>query len=153
MSKTAIIRHVRLGVLATAVWLGVSMVGVPSVGAVPRFDLDHLECAKVTKDSNLKEEQLVNLENKFGTESGCKLDTTAVYACVPTIKFRLDSLDQLGDDPRGERLATDMLCYKLKCDKPAKGTVSPIEDQFGGVDRVIQFKDGKYLCTPVAGEK
>jgi len=149
MSKTAIIGRVRLGILATAVWLGATMAGVPSVGAQSRFDLDHLECAKVTKDSNPTEQQIIDLETRFGLEPGCKLDTTAVAICTPTIKFHFEELGDSGDDPRGERLFNDMLCYEVNCDKREKQAIT-LEDQFGRHE--IEFKDAKLLCTPIGGK-
>jgi hypothetical protein len=134
-----------LGFLATAVWLGASMVGVPSVGAQAEVDFDHLGCAEVTKDSNPKEEQLVDLENKLGLEPGCALVTKAAYICAPTVKFRLDEIDPSGDDPRGEGYSHNMLCYKVSCDKREKQLIT-LDDQFG--QREIQIKEAKLLCTP-----
>jgi hypothetical protein len=126
---------------------------VPSVGAQAEPESDHLKCYEVTKDSNPKNEEFVNLFNEFETDGLlCQLITRAALFCTPTAKFRLDETDPSGDDPRGPRLRGDMLCYKIGCERRKKGTAQ-VEDQFGHEEREIQFKDVKLLCTPAQEPK
>lgn len=108
-------------------------------------DLDHLKCYEA-RDENPLSELHLNLFNKFGVEQGCHVRTKTPLYCTPTSKFVLeDGAAANGDDPRGDALKTDFLCYKMRCPKnPVR--VLEVDDQFG--HRRIKIKDAKMICTP-----
>lgn len=118
------------------------------VGPIIPGDPDHLKCYEARDENPLKDLHL-NLYNKFGLEQGCRVRTKTPLYCTPTSKFVLEDAAANGDDPRGDALQTDFLCYKVRC--PANPIrVLEVDDQFG--HRRIKIKDAKMICTPTLSQ-
>jgi hypothetical protein len=109
-----------------------------------RFDEDHLKCYKVVRDELPHGTRNVELSNhQFGDEL-CKVQKRASYLCAPTVKWKVDG-QIVPNDPRGDALGSDFLCYKLKCANDQKREIT-INDQFG--ERRILTTRAQLLCTP-----
>jgi hypothetical protein len=108
------------------------------------FDEDHLKCYKVVRDELPNGTRLAELSNRQFGDDTCKVRTRASYLCAPTVKWKVN--DQIvPNDPRGEQLDTDFLCYKMRCANDQKREIL-INDQFG--ERRILTTTAQLLCTP-----
>ena len=136
-------RSTALWLSTIAVFAGASFLTGPLARAA-NPDPDHLKCYRVVADSSPDNTEIVNLFNEqFGEEKDCALVTQGAFFCAPTEKFSRTSPD--GDDPRGQALKSDFLCYKVKCPKSGKRDIL-VNDQFG--QRVLTVKAAQLLCTP-----
>ena len=121
----------------------VSLRASNAVGQV-LYDEDHLKCYKVVRDELPPGTRLAELSNhQFGDEK-CKLQKRASFLCAPTVKWKIDDAI-VPNDPRGDALDTDFLCYKVRCANDQKREIT-INDQFG--ERRIQTTKAQLLCTP-----
>jgi hypothetical protein len=149
MRNPIFIHRMRRWLLATS--MGV-VLAVASSGAAQEQlflkDLDHLKCYQVVKDPNRGSASVDLVNPQFGQgfdeEKGCKLDAQSQLLCVPTSKEFVDG-EPVGDDPLGEKIDTDFLCYKLQCPRNPIREL-PVVDQFG--ERVITVRNARFLCTP-----
>ncbi len=141
MQLVQFIERISQGLLATGLALGVSLVA-PMDAVFAKGDPDHLQCYDV-RDSEPSVAEAVNLLNRQFGESECKVDLRSVQLCAPTAKFSEGSPE--GDDPRGEALATDFLCYKIRC-RPENKTLAVVSDQFA--ERKMKIGAARTLCTP-----
>lgn len=114
------------GLLAARLMMGISLI-TPTGDALAKGNPDHLQCYKV-RDSNESVGEAVKLLNRQLGASECKVDLRSLQLCAPTAKFSDGSPE--GDDPRGEALQTDFLCYKVRC-KPDNNKLVVVSDQFG----------------------
>jgi hypothetical protein len=137
-------KNTALWLFAITVFAGASFMTGSSARAGTTPEPDHLKCYRVVQDNNPQNTEIVNLFNEqFGEEKDCELSTQAPLFCAPTEKFAQTSPD--GDDPRGQALRSDFLCYKVKCPKTGKRDIL-VNDQFG--QRVLTIKAARLLCTP-----
>ncbi len=108
------------------------------------FEEDHLQCYRVVQDQMPPGTRLAGLANRQFGDQKCKVRTRASFLCAPTVKYRVN--DQLvPNDPRGEQLESDFLCYRMRCEDDQQRQVL-IDDQFGV--RPIVTSQGQMLCTP-----
>jgi hypothetical protein len=108
------------------------------------YDEDHLKCYKVVRDELPQGTRLAELSNhQFGDET-CKVRKRASFLCAPTVKWKVDDAI-VPNDPRGDALDSDFLCYKVSCANDQKREIT-INDQFG--ERRIQTTKAQLLCTP-----
>jgi hypothetical protein len=114
--------------------------------ALAKGDPDHLQCYAV-RDSHPSVGEAVKLLNRQFGASACKVDLRSVMLCAPTAKFSEGSPE--GDDPRGEALKTDFLCYNVRCE-PANHAKAVVSDQFD--ERKIKVGPARMLCTPTKKE-
>jgi hypothetical protein len=149
MKTTCISIQARRWLRAAAVVVGVTvLVGQSGTGLAqvpPGAEADHLKCYTVVKDQNIKDKVIIDLFNKqFGTESECSLLTKAPLFCAPSAKAV--GTNPPGDDPRGPKLESDFLCYRVRCPKLEKREIPLVDDQFG--KRSITIKSAQLVCAP-----
>ncbi|MBI3244878.1 MAG: hypothetical protein HYZ50_00045 [Deltaproteobacteria bacterium] len=135
-------------ILMTVMGIGVALVTSTAALAGPGspviYDEDHLKCYKVLKDAMPAGARVVGMANKqFGPER-CKVQTRAAFLCAPTVKFNVND-QNVPNDPLGGDLASDFLCYKMRCENDLTRTMT-VQDQFG--TRNIVTKQAQMLCSP-----
>jgi hypothetical protein len=108
------------------------------------FEEDHLQCYRVVADAMPPGTRIVDLANRQFGDDKCKVRKRAAFLCAPTVKYRVDE-QLVPDDPRGERLESDYLCYRMRCQNDQQRQIL-IDDQFG-VRPIVTFQ-GQMLCTP-----
>src|SRR4029077_18582301 len=121
----------------------VSLRASTAVGQV-LYDEDHLKCYKVVRDELPQGTRLAELSNHQFCDEKCKVRKSASYLCAPTVKWKVDDA-LVPNDPRGDALDTDFLCYKVSCQDDEKREIT-INDQFG--ERRIQTTKAQLLSTP-----
>jgi hypothetical protein len=131
-------------VAAAGLVLGIGLAGPAGVAA--KGEPDHLQCYEV-RDSHPAVSQVVKLLNRQFDASECKVSLRSALLCAPTAKFSRGSPD--GDDPRGEALETDFLCYRVSC-RPPNDAAAVVSDQFG--ERKIRVGAARMICTPTKKE-
>jgi hypothetical protein len=145
MQQLNAMRRLYQGVVAVGLLLGLSLIVATGV-ALAKGDPDHLQCYEV-KDSNPATSEAVKLLNRQFGVSECKVILSSLQLCAPTAKFSEGSPE--GDDPRGEALATDFLCYQVRC-APDNKAAAVVSDQFG--ERKMRIGVARTLCTPTKKE-
>jgi hypothetical protein len=145
MQQTKVLERIYQGLLAAGLVMSVSL-PISSGVALAKGDPDHLQCYEV-RDSHPSVGEAVKLLNRQFGVSDCKVDLRSLQLCAPTAKFSDGSPE--GDDPRGEALDTDFLCYKVRC-RPDNKAAAVVSDQFG--ERKIRVGAARTLCTPTKKE-
>jgi hypothetical protein len=145
MRQLKFVEHIHQGLLAAGLLMGVNLGFFPG-DVLAKGDPDHLQCYEV-RDSHKSVGEAVKLLNQQFGLSECKVDLRSVQLCAPTAKFSDGSPG--GDDPRGEALDTDFLCYRVRC-QPDNKAAAVVSDQFG--ERKIKVGAARTLCTPTKKE-
>ncbi len=145
MQQVKVSKRIYQGLLVAGLMMGAS-VGLFTGDVLAKGDPDHLQCYEV-RDSNKSVGEAVKLLNRQFGLSECKVDLRSVQLCAPTAKFSDGSPE--GDDPRGNALETDFLCYKVRCEPPNQAA-AVVSDQFG--ERKMKIGAARTLCTPAKKE-
>lgn len=142
--RISTIHRVSLWLLAAGLGLSLAIASSGLALAQPVVvDEDHLKCYRVLKDPNASALDVDLFNEQFGRED-CRVRTKAAYFCAPTAKCP-DGINPPCDDPLGQELQTDLLCYRLACKDP-KARELIVADQFGR--RPIVIQQAQLLCTP-----